>query len=77
MADGERESYGNNIGRLIDDYPDFNIYGETKTRPGYMAKERPWPGLPDDERVTLRDLHLDGLAAQMDVARAHRPAVTP
>lgn len=52
--------YGFNIGRLIDDYPEFEIHGETKTRPGYMAK-----GLG----VTLRDLTLDGLAAQMDVAR--------
>ena len=54
--------YGNNIGRLIDDYPEFAIHGETKTRPGYMAN-----GLG----VTLRDSHLDGLAAQMDVARQH------
>ncbi len=62
------QTYGHNIGKLIEDYPDFHIHGETPTRPGYMATTA---GAPEDQGATLRDLTLDGLAAQMDVRR-HR-----
>ncbi|MGH3400620.1 MAG: hypothetical protein ACRDPO_38655 [Streptosporangiaceae bacterium] len=58
--------YGRNIGKIIDDYPDFSIHGETATRPGYMATTK---GHPEGQGATLRDLTLDGLAAQMDLCR--------
>lgn len=55
--------YGMNIGKLIEDYPDFTIMGDAG---GYKARTR---GAPEGLGATLRDLTLDGLAAQMDVCR--------
>lgn len=55
--------YGVAIGRIIDDYPDFVIMGDAD---GYMARTRVKSG---SAGPTLRDLTLDGLAAQMDVCR--------
>lgn len=63
--------YGLNIGKLTDDYPDFVIMGD-ESGSGYKARTRVGHG---SGGATLRDLTLDGLAAQMDICRARMDGV--
>lgn len=72
MSDaGTRPEYGKNIGRLIRDYPDFVILGDPETG-GHKARTRVGKG---SGGATLRDLTLDGLAAQMDICRSRMDGV--
>jgi hypothetical protein len=58
--------YGQNVGKIIDDYPDFSIRGGFEGV-GYQAQKRVM-ALPRGKSITA--MSLDELAEMMDAARA-------
>lgn len=75
MADGERESYDLNVGRLIMDYQDFTVMGDPSGF-GYRAQLRTEDG-SGHTGPEVGDPNLDGLAAKMDDIRAAASSPSP